>query len=77
MVPEPRSWVQFPPATHFLSLRIIIPTYLAVSLSTQMAQACGRDSHAGEEMLDYSVRGPLAPFISPRFYGWTGRERVL
>jgi hypothetical protein len=27
-VPEPRSWVQFPPATHFLLLCVIIPTYL-------------------------------------------------
>jgi hypothetical protein len=24
-------------------------------------------------MLDYSIRGPLAPSISPGFYGWTGR----
>jgi hypothetical protein len=27
-VPEPRSWVQFPPATYFLLLCVIIPTYL-------------------------------------------------
>jgi hypothetical protein len=24
-------------------------------------------------MLDYSIRGPLTPSISPRFYGSTGR----
>jgi hypothetical protein len=23
-------------------------------------------------MLDYSIRDPLAPFISHGFYGWTG-----
>jgi hypothetical protein len=38
-----------------------------------MAQARGRDSHAGGVMLDYSIRGPLAPSISSEFYGWTGR----
>jgi hypothetical protein len=38
MVPESRSYVQFPPATHFLPLRVIIPTYLAVSLSTHMSE---------------------------------------
>jgi hypothetical protein len=32
MVPESRSGVQFPPATHFLPLRVIILTYLAVRL---------------------------------------------
>jgi hypothetical protein len=24
-------------------------------------------------LLDYSIRGPLTPSISPMFYGWTGR----
>jgi hypothetical protein len=24
-------------------------------------------------VLDYSIRGPLAPSISPWFYGWIGR----
>jgi hypothetical protein len=24
-------------------------------------------------MLDYSIRSPLAPTISPGFYGWTSR----
>jgi hypothetical protein len=38
-----------------------------------MAQARGRDSHVGGEMLNYSIRGPLAHSISPRFYGWTDR----
>jgi hypothetical protein len=38
-----------------------------------MAQARGRDSHAGGGMLDYSIRGPLAPSMSPGFYGWIGR----
>jgi hypothetical protein len=27
------------------------------SLSTHMAQVCGRDSHAGGGMLDYSITG--------------------
>jgi hypothetical protein len=30
MVLEPRSWVQFPPVTYFLSLHVIILTYLGV-----------------------------------------------
>jgi hypothetical protein len=30
MVPESRFWVQLPLATHFLPLRVIIPTYLVV-----------------------------------------------
>jgi hypothetical protein len=30
MVREPRSWVQFPSATHFLPLSVIILTYLAI-----------------------------------------------
>jgi hypothetical protein len=24
-------------------------------------------------MLDYSIRGPITPSISPEFYGWTDR----
>jgi hypothetical protein len=62
MVPEPKSWVQFLPAMHFLPLCVIIPTYLAVLLSTHMARARGRDSHARGGMLDYSIRGLLVPF---------------
>jgi hypothetical protein len=31
MVPEPMSWIQFSPATYFLSLHVIILTYLTVS----------------------------------------------
>jgi hypothetical protein len=73
MVPELRSYVQFSLATYFLPLHVIIHTYLAVSLSTHMARARGRDSHTGGGMLDYSIRGPLAPFISLGFYGWTDR----
>jgi hypothetical protein len=42
-------------------------------LSTYMAQARVRDSHAGGGILDYSIRDPLAPSISPEFYGWIGR----
>jgi hypothetical protein len=38
-----------------------------------MARARGRDSHVGGGTLDRSIRGPLAPSISPGFYGWTGR----
>jgi hypothetical protein len=30
MVPELKSWVQFLSTTHFLLLRVIIPTYLVV-----------------------------------------------
>jgi hypothetical protein len=56
MVPELSSWVQFPPITHFLPLRVIISTYLVVSLSTHMARARGCDSHTGGRMLDYSIR---------------------
>jgi hypothetical protein len=43
------------------------------SLSTHTTRAHDRDSHARGGMLDYSIRGPLAPSISPGFYGWTGR----
>jgi hypothetical protein len=28
-------------------------------------------------VLDYSIRGPLIPFISPEFYSWIGREGVI
>jgi hypothetical protein len=28
-------------------------------------------------VLDYSIRGSLAPSISPGFYGWTGRGGVV
>jgi hypothetical protein len=62
-----------PPATHFLPLRVIIPTYLVISLSMHMTRAHGCDSHAGGGMLDYSIRGPLASSISPEFYSWTDR----
>jgi hypothetical protein len=73
MVPELRSWVQFPPVTYFLPLRIIILTYLAVGgVRTYMTRASGRDSHAGGGMLDYSIRGLPSPSISPEFYGWIG-----
>jgi hypothetical protein len=44
------------------------------SLSTYIAQACYRDSHAWGVMLDYSISGPLTPFISPGLYGWTDWE---
>jgi hypothetical protein len=30
MVSEQRFWVLFPPATHFLPMRVIILTYLAI-----------------------------------------------
>jgi hypothetical protein len=42
-------------------------------LSMHIARAHDRDSHVGGEMLDYSIRDPLTPSISPRFYGWIGR----
>jgi hypothetical protein len=72
MVPESRSWVQF------LRLRIFsaahnnphLPCYL---LSTHKTRARGHNSHTGGRMLDYSIRGPLAPSISPGFYSCTGR----
>jgi hypothetical protein len=38
-----------------------------------MARTRGHDSHAGGEMLNYSIRGPLAPSISHKFYDWIGR----
>jgi hypothetical protein len=38
-----------------------------------MARARGRDSHAGGKMLNYSIRGPLAPSISPEFYSCIGQ----
>jgi hypothetical protein len=38
-----------------------------------MARTRSRDSHAGGGMLDYSIRDPLTPSISPEFYGWIGR----
>jgi hypothetical protein len=40
-----------------------------------MARARGRDSHAEGRMLDYSIRGPLAPSIATGFYGWIGKGR--
>jgi hypothetical protein len=43
-------------------------------LSTHMARAHSCDSHVEWEILDYSIRNPLAPYISLGFYGWTGRE---
>jgi hypothetical protein len=72
MVPEPRSWVQFSPSHAFSSAarnNFHLPCYL---LSTHMAQARGRDSHARGGMLDYIIKCPLTPSISPGFYGWTG-----
>jgi hypothetical protein len=33
-----------------------------------MARACHRDSHAGGGILDYSIKGSIAPSISPGFY---------
>jgi hypothetical protein len=39
-----------------------------------MARAHGCDSHTGGRMLDHSIRDPLAPSISPVFYGWIGWE---
>jgi hypothetical protein len=52
MVPKPRFWVQLPPVTHFLLLRVIILTYLAVSLSTHMTEALGRDLGSGTMLED-------------------------
>jgi hypothetical protein len=42
-----------------------------------MAQARGRDSHAGCGMLDYSLRDSIVPSISSVFYGWTSHEGSL
>jgi hypothetical protein len=39
-------------------------------LSMHMARVHNRDSHIGGKMLNYSIRGSLAPSISPKFYGW-------
>jgi hypothetical protein len=71
MVPEIGLGFNSPRARIFFPLYVIIPTYLAVSLSTHMTRARGRDSHAGGGILYYSIRGPIAPSISPGFYGWT------
>jgi hypothetical protein len=45
IVPESSSCVQFLPITYFLSLHVIISTYLVVCSVTHMARTCGRDSH--------------------------------
>jgi hypothetical protein len=77
MVSKPRSWVQFLPGHTFSSAACNNshpPCYL---LSTHMARTRGCDSHVGGEMLDYNIRCPLAPSISARFYGWTGRGGVV
>jgi hypothetical protein len=73
MVSELRSWVQFSSAYAFSSAvrnNFHLPCCL---LRTHMARARGCDSHAGGGMLDYNIRGPLAPSISPRFFGRTSR----
>jgi hypothetical protein len=46
-------------------------------LSTHIARAHSRDSHAGGEMLDYSISGPLAPSISPGFMVGLAEEGPL
>jgi hypothetical protein len=40
-----------------------------------MTQTRGRDLHVEGKMLDYDIRGPLTPYISPWFYNWIGRGR--
>jgi hypothetical protein len=70
MVPEPRFWVQL--GGHAFSSAARNNSHLPCCLlSTHAGRS--RDSHTRGEMLDYSIRGPLAPSISPRFYGWSGR----
>jgi hypothetical protein len=68
MVSEPTSWVQFSLPMYFLLLRVIILTYIAVSRSTHIAREHSRDSHTERGMLNYNIRDPLVPSISPRFY---------
>jgi hypothetical protein len=73
MVPEPRSWVQFPLPCHVFSSTVHnnshLPYYL---MSTHMAQACGHDSHVGRGMLDHIIKDPPPLSISHGFYGQTG-----
>jgi hypothetical protein len=64
MVPEPRSWIQFSPATQFSAARIPPSLASAGSAGTAAPEreqtAPTAVTHAGEGMLDYSIRGPLA-----------------
>jgi hypothetical protein len=76
MVPELRSWVQFPLATQFFTARILPSLASSGPVGTaapEREQANSRGSHVGGGMLDYSIIGLLTPSISPRFYGLTGR----
>jgi hypothetical protein len=75
MVSKPRSWLRFPPATQFSTINI--PPSLASAgptrtVALEPGNTNSRGSHAGGGMLDYSIKGPLAPSISPGLYGWTG-----
>jgi hypothetical protein len=42
-----------------------------------MAREHGRDSHVRRVILNYSIRGPLTPSISPEFYDWIGKGDVV
>jgi hypothetical protein len=56
MVSESRSWVQFPLATYFLPLCVIIPTLtLLFAEYAYMARARSHNSHTWERILDYSM----------------------
>jgi hypothetical protein len=69
MISEPRSWVQFPPATQFSAVHI--PPSLTSAEPAGMTAS--EREQAGGRILDYSIRCSLTPSISPGFYGWTVR----
>jgi hypothetical protein len=65
MIPESRSWIQFP-QPHNFSLGIFHPPLAYVG---PVGSANNRGSHVGGEILNYSIRGHLIDSISPGFYG--------
>jgi hypothetical protein len=68
------SWTRGRTLSACLALHLDLELVREGTRSTgyQQARARGRDSHAGGGMLDYSIRGPLAPSISLMFYSWIG-----
>jgi hypothetical protein len=81
MVPELRSWVQFPPVTQFSVARI--PPSLASAgpartVASEQEQAAPIATDGTQEGECWTIiRDPLTPSISPEFYGWTGREGAV
>jgi hypothetical protein len=52
--------------------RCMYSTLTSVRWAHRHGRTNNHGSHAGEGMLDYSIRCLLTPSISPGFYGWTG-----